>query len=109
MRKFNGKRRLNENLYNGFVMSMQPDGMSDITNGMTQQCETNGGDECEYTEEELKLTKRYVEMIGGCERASQLIDRVGECEDCLKLIDDGESEIDVIAASVPEDVDMPAY
>ena len=92
---------MESDFYNGFAVSVGP---SD------DYCETNDQDGCEFTEEELKLTKRYIELIGGCERATQLIDKVSECEECLALIDDsGDNQIDIISASVPEDVDMTGY
>lgn len=67
-----------------------------------------------YTEEELQLTKKFIDMIGGPERARELVDKVNECEDCLDIIDDGDTEeeddaasISVISRSVPDAPDLP--
>jgi hypothetical protein len=41
-----------------------------------------------YSSKELKLAKRFVELVGGADRAQALLDKVSECEECLDLIDD---------------------
>lgn len=68
------------------------------------------GQEDGYTEDELRITKKYIEMIGGAERARELIDRVAECEDCLDIIDDEEAMSGMIgrmADTMPSSPDLP--
>lgn len=66
-----------------------------------------------YTERELKLAKRFIELVGGADRARELLDKVDECEECLDLVDDEEAEdpdvsaIQKIAGMVPMLPDLP--
>ncbi len=76
------------------------------TNGEMEEDDSQG-----FTEKELKLTKRFVELVGGADRARELLDKVDECEDCLGLIDDEESSDDDIinhmAGLMPLSADLP--
>jgi hypothetical protein len=66
-----------------------------------------------YTAKELKLAKRFVELVGGADRARELIDKVDDCEDCLQIIDDEEvqrrdaAEIEKMAGLIPGLPDLP--
>ncbi len=71
--------------------------------------DTEDGDQ--YSELELKLTKRYIELIGGAERARDLINKCDECMECLGMLD-GTSETDMdtikkVSEYMPQDVDYP--
>jgi hypothetical protein len=105
-----------------FAMSTAPTGMSGnaaMTHPSDDSSTISGGfDDCggceeeDITEEELRLAKRYIDIMGSPERAQEALQRVLECEDCLGILDDDqgrESEIiGAIAAATPDDVDMPA-
>lgn len=70
--------------------------------------DTDDGDQ--YSDLELKLTKRYLELIGGAERARDLINKCDECMECLGLIDDtmsDEATIQQVSEYIPQDVDYP--
>ena len=63
-----------------------------------------------FNELELKLGKRFIELVGGTERACKLIKKCEECEECLDYISDDEDqeiEIGAMANSMPEDMDLP--
>jgi len=60
-----------------------------------------------FQEEELRMAKRFVELMGSAERAREAVDRVDQCEECLDLIDD-DSSIEAIATMVPLSPDMPS-
>lgn len=65
-----------------------------------------------YSESELKIAKRFVELIGGCDRARELLDKVAECEECLGLLDDegsgsDENTIQKMAVMMPLQPDLP--
>lgn len=67
-----------------------------------------------YTEDELRITKKFVEMIGGAERARELVDKVADCEECLDIVDDeAEQEsmmgslIGRMADTMPQTPDLP--
>lgn len=60
-----------------------------------------------YTPEELRITKRYIELMGSAERARELVDKVDECEDCLDIIDDQPDDITKLASTMPHSPDFP--
>jgi hypothetical protein len=65
-------------------------------------------EEPEFTDLEMRLAKRFLELIGGPERARDLINKCDECEDCLGLVGtDDESQIASISELIPTDVDLP--
>lgn len=69
-------------------------------------------EEEEFGETELKLAKRFIEIIGGADRARDLLDKVNDCEECLGMVDGDEEDEDVdmigkISASIPSSPDMP--
>ncbi len=70
--------------------------------------ENNCDDYPDFTEQEMRLAKKFVELVGCPERATELLNKVAECEDCLGLIDDSETdEIGFVASTVPMAPDMP--
>ena len=79
-----------------------------------QSGEADSEDQNGYTEEELSITKRFIELIGGAERARELVDKVADCEDCLGIIDDNEapqsddSVIGRMADIMPDMPDLPS-
>lgn len=84
-------------------------GCDDCDNGLRSTNDNYEDDE--PTSSELKLGKRFVELIGSIEKARTILDKIEECSDCLDLIDD-EDENDVdslminkIAEIMPSDVD----
>jgi hypothetical protein len=65
-------------------------------------------EEPEFTDLEMRLAKRFLELIGGPERARDLINKCDECEDCLGLVGgDDESQISSISELIPSEVDLP--
>jgi hypothetical protein len=66
-----------------------------------------------FGERHLKIAKRFIELMGGADRAREIIDKVDECEDCLQLIDDDESDrrdvsqIEQLAGLMPSLPDLP--
>lgn len=85
--------------------------ISPPTDMHAQEFET-GEDEQQFTEEELQMAKRFLEAVGGADRARELLDKVVSCEDCLGLIsdEDEDEELDIqrISDAMPEDVSMPS-
>lgn len=62
----------------------------------------------EFTDDELRLAKQFIDSIGSVDRASELLSKVESCEDCLGLVgDDDDDIINDIATMIPSDVDMP--
>lgn len=63
----------------------------------------------EFSELELRLANRFLELIGGAERARDVINKCEECNECLGLTDDDSEEgsIDNIAAMIPSSSDLP--
>lgn len=66
-----------------------------------------------FSENDLKIAKRFVELVGGVDRARELLDKIDECEDCIGLVDDegmeehDSSEITKLAQMMPSMVDLP--
>lgn len=63
-------------------------------------------EQTEFSDLEFKLAKRFLELIGGAERARDLIDKCDECQECLGLVSD-EDQIETISGMIPSDVDLP--
>jgi hypothetical protein len=62
----------------------------------------------DFTELEYKLTKRFLELIGGTERAREIINKCDDCEECLNLVTaDDDDVINSIASTMPDDVGLP--
>ncbi len=76
---------------------------------LEQDDEERGG----FTAKDLKIAKRFVELMGGADRAREIVDKVDECQDCLELIDDEEvqkrdgSAIEHMAGFMPSTPDLP--
>ena len=65
---------------------------------------------CDVTDEELKLAKKFISMVGGGERAQKIMDKAYECEDCLGMLDSEDEDMQVISqisSMIPTEVDMP--
>jgi hypothetical protein len=68
-----------------------------------------------FTAKELKIAKRFVELMGGADRARDALDKVDECMECLDIIDDepqSEEEMDMsmierLAGLMPILPDLP--
>lgn len=73
--------------------------------------ESNDGDIDRFDEEELLIAKRFIELVGGPERAKNLLDKVTDCAECLGILGDGDdaelNEIEVIGQSTPMAPDLP--
>lgn len=74
-----------------------------------------GGSEGEeqegFTATQLKIAKKFVELMGGADKAREAIDKIDECEECLDLVDDSENAdaamIDKMASMMPVLPDLP--
>lgn len=74
-----------------------------------------GNDENDgFTATQLKIAKRFVDLMGGAERAREAVDKVDEYTEALDLIDDEPSEsglggdaISKMAGMLPERPDLP--
>lgn len=65
-------------------------------------------DEEGFNEPELRLAKRFIELVGGAERARELVEKVAECEECLGIVDDDDEDIiDHISSTMPTHADLP--
>lgn len=74
----------------------------------SDQYENDCDDYPDFTEQEMRLAKKFVELVGCPERASELLNKISECEDCLGLIGDEEDdEVSFVASTVPITPDMP--
>lgn len=86
--------------------TLAQDAVSMTINQMPVGDEEAEYEESECSEEELKLAKKFVELVGDPERARELVDKVADCEDCLGIIGD-EENIDMMADIMPDMPDMP--
>lgn len=64
-------------------------------------------EEPQYSELELKIANRFIELVGGAERARELISKCDECNECLGLVDDESDSIEGVAAMMPVSADLP--
>lgn len=78
-----------------------------IPGGSESRYENNNDDE--FSEDELRVAKQFIEMIGCPDRARDLLDQAIECGDCLGIVgDDSEAEtIEAMAMIIPSTPDMP--
>lgn len=74
-------------------------------------------DDGHFSAADLKLAKRFIELVGSPDRARALIDKVNECTECLDLVDDSDesqenqNDFDVIGQisnAMPSHVDLPS-
>lgn len=77
-----------------------------ISSSNHQYNDPDCSEEFEFSELELRLADRFIELVGGADRARDLINKCDECHDCLGLVNDDDA-IDDIAKSVPSEVDYP--
>jgi hypothetical protein len=64
-----------------------------------------------FSDDEMKLAKRFIELVGCPERAEGLLAKALEGFEYLGMIDDNETDaatIGVLAQGVPTDVDAPS-
>lgn len=85
------------------AMTVLPDGPDDTSVSYAEQ-KPEG-----FNEQELRMAKHFVELMGSADRARDAISKVDECLDCLGLVDDecDQSTIDNLADAVPSSPDMP--
>jgi len=67
-----------------------------------------------YTEKEVKLTRRYIQLLGGGERARDLLEKVISADNIIGVEEPEQqqenrekNQIDQIAMMVPSEVDTP--
>ncbi len=71
--------------------------------------EMDGGEEG-FTEFQIKVAKRFIEIMGGADKARAVVDKVDECEECLGIVDDDmgdENTIGQMAGMMPGSPDLP--
>lgn len=67
----------------------------------------------EFTEQELKIAKRFVELMGSADKARAAVDKVDEYQECLGLLDDEDEQerdgntIEKLAGMMPGLPDLP--
>jgi hypothetical protein len=93
------------------IASSMPDVSMRETDYITAPETVDSQDGDQYSDLELKLTKRFIELIGGAERARDLISKCDECMECLGMLDDTSksdvSTIQKVSEFMPQDVDYP--
>ncbi len=68
-------------------------------------CETGDCDEGDnFSEFQLRVAKRFIDLMGGADKARAAVDKVDECEDCLGLVDDEDQVRDNHDSSVIEQI-----
>lgn len=86
------------------------DDVAQIANG-AESYEQTPQDSDKYTALELRLAARFVELVGGSERACDLIKKIKEVQEVLdpdrQSAASDSQNIDAIAGLVPSDVDLP--
>ncbi len=80
----------------GGSAATRDDGMLDDTESTTvilsePECGSDD-EEGNLNEFQLRVAKRFIDLMGGADRAHAAIDKVDECEDCLGLIDDEDDD-----------------
>jgi len=90
----------------GGVMSQEISPLLTI-NQTPYQDDSQHDEDC-FSDEELKMAKKFIEFFGGdSDRAREIIDKASDCEECLGMIDNEEEDISMMAATMPETPDMP--
>lgn len=89
------------------AMMMEPE-VSMVIQQPPSYGEQSGPEEPQFTELELKVANRFLELVGGVERARKLINKCDECQECLDMVTDDQI-ISQVADSVPLDIDTPTY
>ncbi len=82
------------NLGDGEALVVMQSGEEECEGGYCEDGDTN------FTEQHLRLAKRFIELMGGADRAREVLDKVDDCEDCLGLIDDNQSAADSDSAAI---------
>lgn len=96
--------------------SMAQMAMDQASTDQQQISDSIGGSEGDYQEQpftaiELKLTARFIELVGGFDRACDLIKKIKEVQNVLDVDEESETiesnRIDAVADLMPSDVDLP--
>lgn len=84
---------------------------------LAEPCDNGDCDEDDdgsFNEFQLRVAKRFIELMGSADKARAVIDKVDECEECLGLIDDDDirddhdaSMIQKISSMLPGLPDLP--
>lgn len=63
----------------------------------------------EFDEEEFRIARQFIEIIGCPERARELLDKAIECSECLGMDKENNdaNTIETVAAIMPDSPDMP--
>jgi hypothetical protein len=86
--------------------------MEVFTDSVPDDLKDDRGEE-KLTAEQLKIAKRFLDLMGSVEKAQEALDKVSECEDVLRKVDDEEfeeRETDQIAGMahlIPDLPDLP--
>lgn len=77
------------------------------SNGNDGDDETDG-----FTTQQLKIAKKFIELMGGADRAREAVDKVDDCMECLDIIDDEPvvdevQGIEAMAGMMPDSPDLP--
>lgn len=101
----------------GGMGEMPMDMESSVVIGLEGPVCDNGGsgdEEDGFTATQLKIAKRFIELMGGADRAREAVDKVDEYTEALDLIDDQPAEaetglaaISKMAGMLPEMPDLP--
>jgi hypothetical protein len=83
------------------VPSMQP-----AQNGDGFGIQNSGGEYEDFSEQEMRLAKKFIELVGCPERATELLNKAVECGECLGMLSD-EDAIQKISNVIPNYPDEP--
>lgn len=83
--------------------------LMDRLDPMAQHYQSSSEDDTSLTPIQLKIAKRFVELMGGADKARVAVDKVDECEECLGIIDDDEDDANIERMSdmIPNMPDLP--
>ncbi len=93
-------------------MSLPFDGDPSVSVLQIQSDDESECDEQEgYTSKELKIAKKFIELMGSADRAREILDKVDDCLECLDIVDeqpaDDASAIEKMAGLMPMLPDLP--
>lgn len=74
------------------AMTVLPTDSAEETGVEDESGYATAGEPDKFTEEELRITKRFLEIMGSADRAREAVTKVDECEDCLGLIQPEDEE-----------------
>ncbi len=87
-------------------------GIMDQLNPLVESCDSVSYEEDKgFSETQLKIAKRFIELMGSADKAREIVDKVDECQECLGIVDDhaesDSSMIDQMAGMLPSSADLP--